>query len=433
MISREGGARERITRRILAWLAISLGIGGLGWGAWGSLRSHPSLDGAIELAEAGRLEEAEARVRAYLAAGPNDVAANLLLAQILLKRPDPPSTQGEQRGAGSAEVALDHLRRVRPVNRRMAVTLELCRGMALDRLLRFDEAEAAWLAALKVDLTAPEVGWNLLHLYYLQGREEEAHRLALRLYRVEPDPHDRALLLLELLRADARPPAPGSVVRLFKPVVQRHPGDLQSAMALGLAQTRAGTIEEGIEQLRRVLRSHPDRAEAWDSLLTGLDESGQLNVMEEELDRLPPALSGSPRLFKHRARVAQGSNRWKDAVDLYRRAQAAEPYNRAVEYRLSRALRHVGETVEAERIEQRVRRRDVAIQLIRPLYDQAIETPGLGTRPHPELYQRIADAREQMQLLDEARAWHRLVLGGDPKNEVSLAALARLEGGSDPR
>ena len=28
----------------------------------------------------------------------------------------------------------------------MAVTLQLCRGRALDRLLRFDEAETAWLA-----------------------------------------------------------------------------------------------------------------------------------------------------------------------------------------------------------------------------------------------------------------------------------------------
>ena len=61
--------------------------------------------------------------------------------------------------------------------------------------MRFDEAEAAWLEALRIDPTAPEVGWNLLALYYVQGREEEARRLALRLYRVEPDPHDRASLL----------------------------------------------------------------------------------------------------------------------------------------------------------------------------------------------------------------------------------------------
>src|SRR5258708_4952437 len=124
------------------------------------------------------------------------------------------------------------------------------RGPDLAHLLRFDQAERAWLGALNVDLTAPEVSWNLLHLYYLQGREEEARRLVLRVYRVEPDPHDRVLLLLELLRPDARPPAPSSIVKLFELVVRQNPADFQSAMALGLAQVRAGKIEEAIDQLR---------------------------------------------------------------------------------------------------------------------------------------------------------------------------------------
>ena len=38
--------------------------------------------------------------------------------------------------------------------------------------------------------------------------------------------------------------------------------------------------------------------------------------------------------------------------------------------------------------------------------DQATATPDLGTRPHPDLYQRIADVRERMQLREEASAWH---------------------------
>ena len=116
------------------------------------------------------------------------------------------------------------------------------------------------------------------------------------------------------------------------------------------------------------------------------------------------------------------------ALDLYRRARTAEPDHRVVEYRLSRALRHVGETAEADRIERRIRRRDLAIQELRPLYEQATATSDLGIRPHPDLYQKIAVARERMQLPEEASAWHRLVLGNDPKNENSLAALARAGG-----
>jgi tetratricopeptide (TPR) repeat protein len=433
MISSQGSARARTIRRVLTGLMVCLGVGVLSWGAWQSFRSRPTLAEAIGLAEAGRLDEAEAKLRARLAADSDDGAANLLLAQLALKRSDSPATQAGRSREEGARLALDHLRGVHPSNPRMGVTFQLCRGRALDHLLRFDEAEAAWLEALKLDATAPEAGWHLLNLYYLQGREEDARRLALRLYEVEPDPHDRVLLLLELVRPDARPPAPGSIVKLFEPVVREHPDDLHSAVALGLARVRAGKVEAGIDELRRVVQTHPDRVEAWDCLLTGLDESGQIDVMEEELERLPAALAEPPRLVKHRARVAQGSNRWKEAVELYRRAQAAEPYNRAVEYRLSRALRHNGATAEADRIEQRLRRRDVAIQEVRPLYDQATTTSGLGNRPHPELYQRIAEARERMQLPDEARAWHRLVLRDDPKNAVSLAALERLGDQGDSR
>jgi len=429
----QGAPRARTIRRVLTGLMVALGVCVLGWIAWQAFRSRPALDEAVKLAEAGRYDEAEAKLRARLAADPDDGASHLLLAQLALKRGDSPETHGGRSREEWARLALDHLRCVHPSNPRMEVTFQLCRGRALDHLLRFDEAEAAWLEALKLDPTAPEAGWHLLNRYYLQGREEEARRLALRLYEVEPDPHDRVLLLLELVRPDARPPDPGLIVKLLEPVVHQHPDDLHSGVAVGLAGVRAGQVEDGIEQLRRVVQIHPDRVEAWEGLLTGLDESGQIDIMEEELERLPAALAESPRLVKHRARVAQGSNRWREAVELFRRAQVAEPYNRVIEYRLSRALRHVSETAEADRLEQRVRRRDVAIQELRPLYAQAIAIPGLGSRAHAGLYQRIAETRERMQLRDEARAWHRLVLRDDPKNPASLAALERLSDESEPR
>ena len=238
------------------------------------------------------------------------------------------------------------------------------------------------------------------------------------------------LLLLELLRHDARPPAPGSLVKLFEPVVRDHPGDLHSALALGLALTRAGQVEKGIDELRRVVKTHPDRVEAWDCLLTGLDESGQVDVMEEELERLPAGIAESPRLLKHRARIAQGS-RWKEAVELYRQAQRPSPTT------ASSSTGSAGPCGTSAR-----RPRPTASRS-----DSAAETspsrssgPSTTRPPRPatsasartsELYQKIAETRERMQLPDEARAWHRLVLLDEPGNEVSLAALARLgtEGG----
>jgi Flp pilus assembly protein TadD len=413
-------------RLLLAVLTMVCGAGGLAWGAWVFWRRPPALDAAVTLAETGRFDEAEAAVRACLAANPADPAANLLMSQILFRKPDPATSPAERRPSEAARSALEHLRRVRPTNKSMSVTVQLGLARVLDRLSRLDEAETAWLEALKLDPAAPEAGWNLLQIYYVQGRDDEARRLALELYRTEPDPHDRVLLLVELLKPDARPPAPASIEQVYLPIVRSNPDDLRASVTLGLAQIRSGKAGEGIGRLRWVVQTHPDREEAWNGLLTGLDESGQIDVMEEELAKLPTDVSESARLVKHRARVEQGRGRWREAVELYRRARRAEPYNRVIEYRLSRALRHVGGTGEADQIEARVRRRDVAILELRQLYDQVTATDGLGTKPHTELYQRIADVRERMQLKDEARAWHQEVLRDDPVNRTSLAALKRL-------
>ncbi len=180
----------------------------------------------------------------------------------------------------------------------------------MDCLSRLDEAEEAWLEAIEIDPTAPEAGFHLLNLYYLEGREEEARRLALRLHKAEPDPHDRVFLLLELIRPDARPPAPAAVIKWFEPRVEKHPGDLHSSVALGLALIRAGQVENGSSILRRVVQTHPDKVEAWDSLLLGLDETGQVDVMEQEMKRVPVDVRGALQLLKHRAGLPRaGSGR----------------------------------------------------------------------------------------------------------------------------
>ena len=76
----------RIGGRKVAGLAAMLAFAiGLAAAAWAVIRPRPEPDAAIPLAEAGRFDEAEAIVRAALAADPGRPSANLLIAQILLK------------------------------------------------------------------------------------------------------------------------------------------------------------------------------------------------------------------------------------------------------------------------------------------------------------------------------------------------------------
>jgi tetratricopeptide (TPR) repeat protein len=339
------------------------------------------------------------------------------MAQLAMDRPD-----------AQPELALDHLRRIRTSTPKEAAVLRFSVGKAHYQEKRYDLAETCWKKALELDPAVPEAGWALIDLFEFEGRGQEAQRLGMRLFEVEPDPRDRVRLLLEMSRLDVERVAPGSVVREFEPIWGRHRGHLPLALALGLALVRNSQSAEGIEVLVDALERFPDSADAWDGWLTGLDESYQPDQLSREFARLPKSLAADPRFAKHEGNVAQAAQDWPRAINAYRRAYAFEPFHGAVLYRLRMALRAAGETAELERVNQLLTVYQNGVKELRPVYVQASAIKTLGLEPRTELYHRLAELRERMGRFDEARAWHRLVLRDAPKDVQSLAALERLEG-----
>ena len=90
---------------------------------------------------------------------------------------------------------------------------------------------------------------------------------------------------------------------------------------------------------------------------------------------------------------------------------------------LRMVLRIAGENAEADRIDQKFFAYQDALKQMREVYTEALAVPTLGLAPHPDLYHRLADLREQFGRFDETLAWHRLVLRDAPDDAVSLAAL----------
>jgi hypothetical protein len=90
-------------------------------------------------------------------------------------------------------------------------------------------------------------------------------------------------------------------------------------------------------------------------------------------------------------------------------------------------LRVVGRIDQAEQFDRKVRAAQSARDEILALYQQADAEQDLGIVPHPELYHRLADLRERMGRIDEAVAWHHVVLKQSPKDPISHAALLRLQ------
>jgi tetratricopeptide (TPR) repeat protein len=248
----------------------------------------------------------------------------------------------------------------------------------------------------------------------------------MRAIEVEPDPLDRARLLLEMARMDIDQVAPGSQVVLFGPLSRQHPDNLPLALTLGLALVRDSRGAEGIEVLEDALRRHPDSPEAWDAWLTGLYGAFRSDRLAEEFDRLPKAMADDPRFAEHEGIVAQDARDWPRAVRAFRRATMYEPHNGILWYRLRAALRQVGDAAELERVNRWYTSYEEAVKRMRGVYEEAIAVKDIGVSPHPELYHRLADLRERMGRPDEARAWHRLVLRDDPSDPISLAALDRL-------
>lgn len=398
----------------VAVLAVLMGAGALV--GWRGFQAPPDLGAIGSLARDGHFDRAQELMAQYLHTVPGDDRAHLLMAQLAMDRPD-----------AQPQFALEHLGQIRTSTPKEAAVVRFSVGKAHYQRKRYDLAETCWKQALELDPRVPEAGWALIDLLDFEARAEEAHRLGMQLFEVEPDPRDRVRLLLEMSRLDIDSVAAGSAVEVFEPVWRQHPAYLPLALAVGLALVHNSQFAEGIEVLRDALQRHPDSAEAWDAWLTGLDEGYEPDLLGREFARVPKSLAADARFAKHEGNVAHRARDWPGAFNAYRRAYAFEPFNAVVLYRLRVSLQAAGETAELDRVDQLLTAYRNAFNQMRPIYVEAFAIKTLGLEPRPELYHRLAGLREQMGRFDEARAWHRLVLRDVPDDALSLAALARLQ------
>lgn len=394
----------------------------LSWAAWVVIAPPPRLDkeAVAALASSGRFQEGEAQVAAYLRSRPDDPSALLLAAQMALDRPEPTENDAER--------AESYLKRIRHVSRRMSANVEYDRGKAAFYRSRMDQAEKSWRQALDIDPSVPEAAWGLLAIYYVEGRGREARALALRQHVIEPDPRDRVLYLLELVRADCQKIAPAGVVRWTEPVVRKNPDDLRARLAHDRGLVLGMKVDEGLDDLRAVLAAHPDDPDVWDALLNAVADGGaSAEELIASVGRLPRPLVADPRFAKHLGRAAREKLDWMGAIAQYRRAIAADPGDTTTRYRLARALRSAHKLAEADRLDRELQDVRAANNEMVLLYEKVQGDKRLGAVPDPELYRRFADLRERLGHRDEAAAWYRLALQAKPDDAFSSAAVKRLD------
>ena len=291
------------------------------------------------LAREQRFGQAQALLDRYLRAYPANARAQLLMAEITTE-----STNSHP------DVALLHLRTIRPDSPKQAALVQLFKGKAYYHLGRYDQAEMSWKESMQLDPIVPESGWALVDLLDKEGRAEEAHRLGMRIHEIETDPQDRVRILLEMSRLDIETPDPLSQVELFEPLVKQNPDHLPLNLMLGQALIRVNRSDDGLKLLEDTLRHHPRSPETWDAWLNGLYYASEADKMAQRIRSNTQRYGCDPRFAKHQGMIAQICQDWPLAVQAYDRAFAFEPFNWGVCYRLRFVLRQAGKTAEYERI-----------------------------------------------------------------------------------
>jgi tetratricopeptide (TPR) repeat protein len=361
-------------------------------------RPVPTLEQVTDLARSGRFDEAEAAGSEYLRAFPLDPDIRLVLAEICLSRPGP-----------NPRKALDHLERIPRGTTRLDAWVLVNKGNAYHLQARFDEAERCWSEALRREPSMLEAARRLLDLFGLQGRLEEAHDLVYRQVEQGLDVREQLNLLLRLTRLDVDPPDPWLIVNTFESPVKSGTADLPTTLACGSALMTVSRSHEGLPMLRQATLRHPESAQCWDALLSGLEVAAQRQDVADALSSIPPNLADDVRIARHRGWMEQEAGRWSQAAVFYQRAWLHQRDN-AVGYRLRRVLGLAGRAQEAKRVDIEVLDYRDAYKQAGAAIDEASNLLKAGQPIPREFPALMADLRRRMGREREASAWEGLVL-----------------------
>jgi Flp pilus assembly protein TadD len=407
-IPRADGRAARTRARAIAlraggW-ALALALLGLNaWWAWRDVRPVADLPTVTNWIGQERLAEAEWALRERLRRSPHDGEALALLARLQAAR-------GDMLGCGRT------LRRV-PFWWPTRARLLFMEGQAFKSVDRMADAETAWkelsefdpLHPMPDDLVAKAV-MELLELYALEERWEEARRLIWRAYdRAEPP--DRPSLLVMRMRTELERIAPATSVVKLRRFVAAAPEDWEARRALALAEHATGNDREATRLMQACMEERPEDPRGWRDYLKLLHEQGNLDSLDQALARVPAAAADDPAVLRSRAIVQEQRGDWEDAAGTYRRLLDKEKANGESLFRLAAAEERLGqhESARKHRDESRVIR-DARGDL-NQAFQEYLEASG-AERPQPKALAaavgRLASLCETLGWKREAEAWAQL-------------------------
>jgi predicted Zn-dependent protease len=391
--------------RIVGIPLILLLIGYGGWLIWDHYRPVPTIRDVSRLFAQKRLAEAESGSRAALRRDPDDAPMRVLLARIL-------AAQGRNADAAA------QLHEV-PANSPDKLDALYFEGQAWILTNHARKAEAAWLAYLKHE---PEpdgtrtyegrVETDLINLYSIEDRWDEAQAIIWRSYDRVSDPEGKRALTLMALRSHRERFFPKVALETLRRYVAADPGDLQARLAVARMAQAAGIPSEADGALAACREQYPDDPSYLKTRFEILVTRGESPALEEMLANPPKALETSPVYWRTLGNRAFQQKRWVDSAASYRRVLEMDSADVESTYRLSLIEMRLGHQAEAKALQQRHRELVRAVADFTPAYnsylDAITDPPPEGSPTVAEAARRLAELCRAMHWRREADAWRRI-------------------------
>jgi thioredoxin-like negative regulator of GroEL len=324
------GIRWRELWRPGRWILLVSLVGLNAWWLWLESRPELGLDTISTWIAQHRDREVEQALRQRLARSPHDGAARILLARLLGQRHD-------------MLVCARELHRI-PFWWPDRGKWSLMEAGAFQELGRMADAETAWKSLVEDDPLHPVeprlatvATHDLLELYAVEGRWDDAVQLIWRRYGQSADRDEREKLLNMRLRTELERIAPTVAAAKMDGYLAADPGDWEARLGLAKAQSALNHPEEARRQLEICLQQRPEDARCWAAYLDLLNASGDLDGLKGAVARLPESLAENPAALKHRARLRELDRQWSEAAALYRRILRVSPSDDQAYFHLAQA------------------------------------------------------------------------------------------------
>ena len=390
-------------RRAWLWIAACLTIAALvaACAFWRFKSSQPTPDAIWERAQAnfhaGRYEEVALDLRRLDRMREPTTLDWFLRGQLAAIR-----EQLDEASADLAKVPDDH---------QVAAHARLMAGQVERRRDRVRLAEAAFLAALRLDPSLVRAHRELITIYGIQFRRAEFKAEFVALQKLTHLSFDDVYHWTSLLNNSWDP---ADVVDSLMRYVAADPLDRHSRLALAEIYRRMGRQEDSESTLEPLAAADPDA----DAIRVQIAfDRGEI----EQADRLLAlGKADNPALARLRGAEALGCRRVQTAVEQFRIAYAANPDDHETVFGLWAALELQGDKAKAQPI------RDAAHNLDR--LNSLLQRGRAATaRQDLPLIRDFGTLCEALHRDDEARAWFHLAIAANPTDKQSQQALFRLE------